>query len=100
LETLVFELLFRRCLRDRCFARGHFLCARRFLGEFETDFAFFQFQVRGKRAAFFRDEFREQIGFAVVMSFGTCSFAISRGKITLPTRKVQVFSTGHGVSHA
>ena len=37
---------------------------RRSLGKFETDFAFVQFQVRGKGAAFFGNEFREEIGLA------------------------------------
>src|ERR1700693_1729840 len=37
---------------------------RNFLGEFETDFAVFQFQMRRKRASFFRNELRQKIGLA------------------------------------
>jgi hypothetical protein len=50
-------------LGRRCFSRRRFLYSRRSLGEFETDFAFFQFQMRGERTAFFGNEFREQIGY-------------------------------------
>src|SRR5256885_16863465 len=33
-------------------------------GEFETDFAVLQFQMRGKWPAFFRNKLRQQVGFA------------------------------------
>src|SRR5439155_1825783 len=62
------RLKLKKELRNLCrsgrFTGGAFLWARRFLGEFETDFAVLQFQMRRKWASFFRDELRQEIGLA------------------------------------
>ena len=54
----MFRVSSRRLPRARFFYSGFFL------GEFEANFSVLEFEVRGKWAAFFRDEPREKIGLA------------------------------------
>src|SRR5947207_15113525 len=61
---------------------------------------FSNFRWAEKGRPFLEMNFGRRSVLPVVMSFWTCSFGISRCKITLPTRKVQVFSAETAFSQA